>query len=180
MITTGVDQYSILVHQGALPQLYDSYKAQAVLCEEIGFQDEGEYTFVGVRRGTGWPQLCVTLRYPDASEIFNPGILLVPESDVVFVGGGGSILAYDARTPRRLWRDSAECGFWDWHRHGDTVLMAAELEFAAWTITGEKLWSTFVEPPWEYKVENGEVLLDVMDVRSTFPLLEGPDRRVRE
>lgn len=40
--------------------------------------------------------------------------------------------------------------------------MAAELELAAWTSSGEKLWTTVVEPPWSYQVFDDLVQLDVM------------------
>ena len=50
-----------------------------------------------------------------------------------------------APSPRRLSEDSADVGFWSWAQHGETVLMSAELELAAWSSAGRKLWSTFVE-----------------------------------
>ena len=34
--------------------------------------------------------------------------------------------------------------------------MAAEVGFVAWDAYANKLWSTFVEPPWSYEIE-GEV-----------------------
>ena len=52
--------------------------------------------------------------------------------------------------------------------------MSAELELAAWRTTGEKLWTWFVEPPWDYNVVNGEVNLDIMGDKSTFSLEKGP------
>lgn len=52
--------------------------------------------------------------------------------------------------------------------------MAAELELAAWTIQGEKLWSTFVEPPWDHEVRDDVVYLDVMGNHSSFPPRTGP------
>jgi hypothetical protein len=61
-----------------------------------------------------------------------------------------------------------------WHRFGDYVLMSAELELAAWDIQGKKLWTTFVEPPWEYSVVGGRVHLDVMGNESVFSIAEGP------
>ena len=179
MISVAVEKYTIQVHQGELPQSHVKYKSNAKLYDLIEPSDEGEYSFIGIGEGLAWPHLCVVLRYPDAAWLFSPGVLLVPETGIVFIGGGEHALAYDLHTPRRLWDEHAH-DFWRWQRHGDVVLMSAELEFSAWTISGEKLWSADVEPWWEYKVENGEVILDVMDVRSTFPLLQGPVRRVRE
>ncbi len=52
--------------------------------------------------------------------------------------------------------------------------MSAELELAAWTIDGTKLWTTFVEPPWSYSEANGTITLDVMGRISTFALSSGP------
>lgn len=68
-------------------------------------------------------------------------------------------------------------GFWAWARHGDVIAMSAELELAAWDLTGQKLWTTFAEPPWDYRVVDSEVELDVMGCASTFPLVSGPTRR---
>jgi len=58
--------------------------------------------------------------------------------------------------------------------------MSAELEMAAWDTRARKLWSTFVEPPWDYQVDGGLVHLDVMGTRSDLPIASGPgDRSVR-
>ena len=65
-------------------------------------------------------------------------------------------------------------GFWSWSRFGEFVLMAAELELAAWTTQAEKLWSTFVEPPWDFSVSGDTVNLDVMGTKSTFNIATGP------
>ncbi len=40
--------------------------------------------------------------------------------------------------------------------------MSAELECAAWDIHGHKLWSTCVQPPWQYTVHGDIVHLVVM------------------
>ena len=53
--------------------------------------------------------------------------------------------------------------------------MSAELELAAWTLEGLKLWSTFVEPPWTYTVEKEMVQLDVMGNKMSFDIKKGPD-----
>lgn len=90
------------------------------------------------------------------------------------VGAGHRLLAYDLDAPRRLWEDEANCGFWGWERHGQFVVMSAELELAAWDIHGNKKWSTYVEPPWYYPVVDGEVHLDVMGGKISFPLDVGP------
>jgi len=48
---------------------------------------------------------------------------------------------------------------------------------AAWNISGEKLWTAFVEPPWSHEVIVGTVRLDVMGTVSSFPLDTGPATR---
>ncbi|QDV32268.1 hypothetical protein ElP_00910 [Tautonia plasticadhaerens] len=51
--------------------------------------------------------------------------------------------------------------------------MAAELELAAWDVSGRKLWSRFVEPPWEYAVAGKIVAVDVMGAVSRIDLRTG-------
>ncbi|HLN65513.1 MAG TPA: hypothetical protein VK464_28650 [Symbiobacteriaceae bacterium] len=168
--------YSVRASVGGLPSLYSSYVQHAALCEEIGVSSsEGTALFVAVTDGTSeWPNLVVSQRFePGLDSGFDPGIRLVPETHLLLIGAGTRLLAYDLQDQRRLWEDYADCGFWGWHQHGDVILMAAELELAAWDIRGNKLWSTFVEPPWGYTVHGGEVRLDVMGTISVFPLRTG-------
>jgi hypothetical protein len=107
---------------------------------------------------------------------FPLGVLLVPETGVLLIGAGERVLAYDIRVPELLWEDRAEFGFWAFARHGDVILMLAELELAAWTTAGHKVWSVFVEPPWTYTVHEQTVTLDVMgrvrslDLRTGTPV----------
>ena len=67
-----------------------------------------------------------------------------------------------------------------WKRHGEVVLMSAELELAAWDLQGNKLWSAFVEPPWTYEVHGTRVALEVMGQRSDFNVTAGPEPRDSE
>lgn len=57
------------------------------------------------------------------------------------------------------------------------ALMAAELGFAAWDTQANKLWSTFIEPPWGYRIEDETITLDVMGTISQFSLRAGPPPR---
>jgi hypothetical protein len=84
------------------------------------------------------------------------------------------LLAYVLPGPERVWEDATVPGFWHWSVHRSAVLMAAELELAAWARSGEKLWSTFVEPPWSYEVEGERVQLEVMGDKTYFPVRSGP------
>ena len=62
-------------------------------------------------------------------------------------------------------------------RHDDTIVMSAELELAAWDLLGRKLWTTYVEPPWEYSVSGSTLNLDVMGVKSHFNMIAGPNTK---
>lgn len=173
-----VGQTEVLVDL-APPVALEAYREHAELVEDYSFGDhrwESGYAFVGVSDDGGeWPRLVVTQRFAPAGAGFAPGVLLVPELAQVFIGAGTRLLAYQARSGpwRRCWEDEAELGFWAWRRHGDVVVMSAELELAAWSVTGTKLWTTFVEPPWSYQVIGGQVRLDVMGTVSTFDLASG-------
>ena len=135
------------------------------------------YFFVALTEDADeWPRLVVTQRYAPCGPGFPPGVLYVPENRVLFIGAGTRLLAYHERSGRwhRSWSDHAECGFWAWRQHDDIVVMSAELEMAAWNTAGTKLWTTFVEPPWSYRVDTGRVFLDVMGAERSFDLVTGP------
>jgi hypothetical protein len=172
----GCDEYTVSAGVGALPAIYPDCVKRAVLHEDFGVHSPDETAlFFAVSRGSrAWPSLVVAMRFDPGPEAgFNPGFLLIPENHLLFVGAGTSLLAYGLAPVRRLWKDTAEMGFWGWRRHGDAVLMAVELEFAAWDTKGRKLWSTFVEPPWSYEIGGNMVELDVMGAKSSFGVLEG-------
>jgi len=177
VFTVAFQTYTVLCLPDGLPDLYTEFTRHARLVDELDLkQSEGKSCFLAVKKGMAWPFLVVAQRYSPAGHGFHPGALIVPEKGVLFVGAGERLLAYQLEPPARLWEDHADTGFWGWQRHGEFVLMAAELELAAWTVCGQKLWSTFVEPPWEYAVEEGAVRLDVMGKKSLFPLAIGPER----
>jgi hypothetical protein len=159
----------------------ESYKLrcrEATALEEIGTLATAEQ--VGAlavsRDSSGRPVLLVVAGCDPSYDGYqlDVGALLVPETHTLFVGAFDEVFAYDLRGPTRLWRERAECGFWDWQRHDDYVLMAAELALAAWDLCGIKQWETFVEPPYDYTVADGTVHLTVMDVPVSFSLASGP------
>jgi hypothetical protein len=127
------------------------------------------------REAADWSFLVLALEYDNRRPDIPCGALLVPETQILFIGVDRLLLACVLSGPALLWQDQADCGFWSWHRHVDTVLMAAELELAAWDIRGRKQWTTFVEPPWRYSVTDDTVHLEVLDVSCSFPLASGPD-----
>lgn len=166
--------YTLRCAPDGLPPMFDRYVEHAALVERFELAEPNRCC-VAVSRGAAadWPFLVIAQSINPAGAGFEPGVLLIPEHHRLFVGAGDRIAAYDLAEPRRLWIDSAELGFWGWQRHGDIVLMSAELELAAWTVDGIKLWTTFVEPPWDYSVEGSSVTLDVMGSISSFPLRSG-------
>lgn len=175
MFNIAIDSYILLCLHDGLPDLYNDYCKHAALSEEFNITtSEGRSCFVGVQKDGGWPFLVVAQCYEPAGYGFYPGAVLVPETKLLFIGAGKRLLAYDLETPRRLWEDETDCGFWHWQRHGNTIVMSAELELAAWDLAGQKLWTTFVEPPWQYTVKDGMIHLDVMGTKSQFVLERGP------
>jgi hypothetical protein len=155
--------------------MYPEDRARAALAEEFETKrPDREHCFVSVSRANGWPELTIAQTFSPSAAGFDPGVLLALETKTLFVGAGIRLLAYQLDPPRRLWEDTCDTGFWSWSQHGEYVLMAAELELAAWTSKGEKLWTTFVEPPWEFQVAGDRVYLDVMGRKSTFGIKEGP------
>jgi len=185
MMKVALDGYTLLLGE-CMPEVDDPACAHALLVERFdaaplivrGHRSASEELHIEVRRDAiwpAWPILCVAQRYRREGG-GDPGVLLVPETGILFIGAGERLLAYDLHGPRRLWEDQADTGFHAWQRHDTSVVMAAELEVAVWDIRGVKRWSTFVEPPWSYRVEDGMVHLDVMGTLSSFPLDAGPSR----
>lgn len=175
MFSISIGQYTLSCNSHSLPDLYSSYVEHAQLVEEFDLWDDGgERCFLALGlSGADWPFLVLAQGY-DPSGGFHPGALLVEETGILFVGVRERLLAYALDPPARLWIDSTYLGFWGWARHGDTILMSAELELAAWDIDGRKLWSTFVEPPWHYLVSGDVLDLDVMGKRTSFSIGRGP------
>ena len=179
----GAFGYTVRGDVGALPTTYNSMVEHATLHDDFDINGAGGTALVisVESAASGWPELVVSQRFEPGPEAgFFPGALLVPENHLLFIGAGTRLLAYDLRSVRRVWEDAAETGFWEWKRHDDVVLMSAELEFAAWDLRGKKMWTAYVEPPWDYAVRNGRVELDIMDRKSSFHIKTGPVTRERE
>ncbi|MEU8241018.1 hypothetical protein AB0C07_22470 [Actinoplanes missouriensis] len=178
-LTVAVGQTHILVGLTP-PAVLGGYRQHADLSEDFPVSGDSGYDgyfFLAVNdHGGEWPRLVVTQRFAPSGAGFTPGVLYVPEQRQLFIGAGTRLLAYQARSGlwHRNWMDEAECGFWSWRQHDDVVIMSAELEIAAWRTDGTKLWTTFVEPPWSYRVDSDQVELDIMGSVRTFHLSKGP------
>jgi len=177
--TVTVGPYVIAFHSvetEELPLRYEWAKQYAELVEEFDLgRSDGDFCYLLAGRSFDHPALALAQRHdPTEAAGFYPGVLVVPETDVLFVGAGERLLAYDLAQPARLWEDVADVGFCRWARHGEVVIMSAELELAAWNLEGTKLWTTFVEPPWSYEVTDDVLQLDIMGVKSEFSPHRGP------
>jgi hypothetical protein len=166
----------LIVCRGNAPSYFDMHRRDAEKVDEYGQSDDGARLWIGAstdpKRSA---QLIVDQRFSPSVGGFNPGVLFAPEAGTLFIGAGERLLCYRfASDIQRLWVDETYCGFWAWHRHGDVVVMSAELELAAWSIDGTKLWSMYVEPPWSYEVRGERVSLDVMGAPTSFDLRAGP------
>ena len=54
--------------------------------------------------------------------------------------------------------------------------MQGECELAAYSLYGERLWTTFIEPPSHFSVDGDRLNLDVMGKKPTFLLRHGPEQ----
>ncbi len=183
MFSVSYGFYTVSCSVGTLPDIYRNYCGHAELASEYDLmepketEDSESPCFVGISRSghnEGWPFLTVAQTYSPASAGFSPSVIVVAETDLLMIGAGTRLLAYTLNPPYLLWEDDAAFGFWGWERYGDTIVMAAELEIAAWDIAGHKLWSRPVEPPWVYRVSDNRIMLDVMGDLADFPLIAGP------
>jgi hypothetical protein len=170
--------YTVICSVGNLPETYSTLLNHAILYDDFSASaKDGTLLFVAVKKAiTNWPEILITQRFSPGPEAgFHPGIMLIPENHLLLIGAGERLLGYDLRNTRRLWEDQADTGFWHWARHENLILMSAELELAAWDTFGKKLWTTFVEPPWNYEFSQGRIKLDVMGQESSFFAAVGPD-----
>ncbi|PDS34455.1 hypothetical protein CO665_30970 [Rhizobium anhuiense] len=167
----------MLIEDGSLPRIFDTYVKNAAFVDQVEPNArQGRDLFVGVcARGSlhRRPEIVVTQKYEDSSGTFHPGLLVVPETSILFIGAGERLLGYNVERRERVFEDRTDYGFWGWTRHGDYILMSAELEFGVWRATGEKLWSAVVEPPWNFNVSGENVELDIMGQLKTFRLATG-------
>jgi hypothetical protein len=166
--------YTVECTTNGLPSAYDHLKAHATLIEEIALHERNLCCVTVRRSGEAWPFLLVAQSCEPHDAGFDPGVLLVLETKLLLVGAGERILAFQLEPPGKRWEDHVQIGFLAWEQYGETILLSAELEFAAWNNAGEKLWTTFVEPPWSYTVKSDKVELDVMGKKKSFTLREGP------
>lgn len=177
MIRISLGEYTLTVSND-YPSLYKEYHKRANLVNVFEDKhDEGTLFFVSVAKGADWPFLMVMQRYtPGSSSGFYPGVLLLPETHLLFIGAGERLLAYALDSPGKLWEERTWPGFLGWERYRQFVIMSGEIELATWDIHGKKLWDYFVEPPWSYVLEDNTIHVDVMGKMTSFSLQHGPGK----
>src|SRR5437764_12955990 len=103
--------YRAWVVAGELPALVGEYRKRAALLEEFDLQrndGDGDVCFAGIGLQDEWPRIVVAQRcVPGIKSGFHPGLLIVPESGVGFLGAGERLLAYTINPPQRLWEKFA-------------------------------------------------------------------------
>lgn len=143
----------------SLPAMYYSYCQRAQLVDT--FELEGSTSalcYLAVTRGHGWPFLIVAQRYrPGPQSGFYPGVLFVPETNLLLLGAGERLLAYRLDEPRRLWKGEMSGGFVQWERSQDSIVMSSENRLAIWDLHGQKRWDYRVEPPWQYAIQGDTI-----------------------
>lgn len=161
MLHATVGRYSITL--ASSPELV-RYGTRVVVKEAIVCDsDSRNYLAIGISDSGLGPDLLVEGWYsPGPTSGFFPSILIAPDTGVAFIGAGNTVLCFAMTPIAKLAHEQVEVGFWQWHLHGQFVLMSAEMEFAVWSTKGEKLWSRFVEPPWHFTTHGELITLDVM------------------
>lgn len=174
MIEFNFDKYKIAVQTVKEPGIYDMWLDRASFKDIDGLKNDGIPIYIGVGHGEEWYNTVIAFR-SDPIEYggFDPGILIVPETNTLFVGAGTIVRTYDLKNQKRKFEKKLSCGFWGWSRHHDLILMQEESEFGIYTLDGQEIWSTFVEPPWSFDIEDNRVKLDVMDEISYRDLKTG-------
>lgn len=173
-----ISGWTILAGLGSLPDLFDEYVANAAFVDliDLDYLDQEGACFYAISNSLNklnWPEIVIAARFSPYGFGFNPGILIAPETSTLFLGFGTRLMAYDLASPKRIWSEFTEFGFLRWRQHNDVVVMSGELEIAAWSTKGEKLWSKYVEPPWSYEIADNDVFLDVMGRESQFNIYTG-------
>ena len=142
-----------------VPPLHYSYCRRAQLVEAFELESSSNaLCYLTVARGHDWPFLIVAQRYsPGPQSGFYPGVLVAPETGLLFLGAGERLLAYTLDPPGKVWEYYLHSGFCQWERSQECVVMSSEHELAVWNIHGQKRWDFAVSPPWQYAIQGDTI-----------------------
>lgn len=181
MFEVSFGAYRAWLAEGRLPELEAEYRRRAALLEEFDVEKAdgaGNACFAGIGLQDEWPRIVVAQQCVPAMKLgFHPGLLIVPETGVAFLGAGERLLAYTINTPQRIWEKFTAVGFWSWNQVDGVILMAAELELRAFDLNANEMWSCFVQPPWSFGIEEREIVLEVMGEITRFGIESGPEKK---
>ncbi len=176
MVALTVGPYRLAVHLGERPYMFDHWVEHAKATDIEGLKDNGDALHLAVGRGSDWYDLVVAFRTsPLDAAGFRPDVLIVPETETLFIGAGEVVKIFDLRTGQVKEQRTSNAGFWDWTRMEDVVICCEELGFAVYGLDGVERWSTFVEPPWEWSIDTNRVRLDVMGSLRYHDLMTGKE-----
>lgn len=170
---------TITIGEYKLDYIDDSFLAiygnRAQLVDEVDLTlEEGSVFTLAVSITGENPRLALEQKFFPVDYGAVPGLLLIPETAVLFIGAGRRLVAYNLAEPARLWLDEPDGTFWRWRQHGNVVVMSASHEVAAWNTQGRKLWSQLVEPLWNYEIIDNLIRINVLNRSVEFPLASGP------
>lgn len=161
-------EYGLLCTRDAPPRGWEGWRAKAAhLFEEPG-AGPPQRAWYAVRRGWGEPHFLATREFPEWNPFFDG--LIIPETGRLFAGAGRWVAVYALDAPAEpLLHDVLL--FWSMERHGDGVLVVAEISVALFDLRGHERWAAFADPPHDVTVEGDEVVI--------FEQLSSTTKRIR-
>lgn len=113
MIEFNFEKYKIAVQTGNEPGIYDMWLDRAAFKDIEGLNNEGTPIYIGVGQGEEWYSTVIAFRSsPIEQGGFNPGFLIVPETDTLFIGAGTLVRTYNLKERNRKFEKKFSCGFW--------------------------------------------------------------------
>lgn len=111
--------------------------------------------------------LTIYIFWESCSSGVSQELLYVPETGVLFLGCG-SISARVSTRESKLIDTENVCLFWGLSRHKEYVLETGELECFLYSLSGEKISSAAVDPPYEIEVTDSGIKFESMVLGSTW------------
>lgn len=163
LIQFNFDKYKIIVEIGKEPTIFEMWLKHASFKDIEGLAKDGTPIYIGVGHGKEWYNSIIAFRSDPIDHAgFHPEFLILPETNTLFVGAGTVVKPYDLEGLKKKFEKELSLGFWGWTRHNDLIVMQEELELGVYTLDGQEIWSTFVQPPWTFEITGNEVKLNVM------------------
>ena len=143
------------------------------------YGDPSQYEHLGFLGVTVYCDGVAVLRvhqfYEQMSQSITPGVLIVPETNRLFIGAGSRMLAYDLTTCQRVWIEDAQnmMLFWSWLRQGQCVFALGELELAVYELDATPRFRVPVDPPWTFEVSGDVLTVETDSERRGYSMADG-------